>query len=83
MDFDKATLSSYTMLIIAPVCVYFGFSEAFQSMLVGVIVGLILLAGQLYNEKHNSTVVSDKGFLFKLFGNKKEEEECVEEEGGC
>lgn len=70
---DKATISSYVMLIMIPVFTYFGFSEATQSAICGVIVAVLLLIGQVYNEKHNST----------LFSGGLNVEEENDQEGGC
>ena len=55
---DKALLTSYIVLIVAPICTYFGFSEAFQSALVGVIAGLIMLYFAIKNEQHPSDLLS-------------------------
>lgn len=58
MEFNKENISSVVMLIMIPVFTYFGISEATQSAIAGVIVALILLAGQIYNEKYNSDLIS-------------------------
>lgn len=58
MEFNKENISSVVMLIMIPVFTYFGISEATQSAIAGVIVALILLTGQIYNEKHNSDLIS-------------------------
>lgn len=58
MEFNKENISSVVMLIMIPVFTYFGISEATQSTIAGVIVALILLAGQIYNEKYNSDLIS-------------------------
>lgn len=55
---DKAELTSYIVLIIAPIMTYFGFSEATQSALVGVITGLIMLYIAIMNERNPSDVLS-------------------------
>ena len=55
---DKAELTSYLVLIIAPIMTYFGFSEATQNALVGVITGLVMLYIAIMNEKHPSEVFS-------------------------
>lgn len=55
---DKAELTTYLVLILAPVMTYFGFSEATQSALVGVITGLIMLYIAIQNEKHPSDILS-------------------------
>lgn len=55
---DKAELTTYLILILAPVMTYFGFSEATQSALVGVITGLIMLYIAIQNEKHPSDILS-------------------------
>ena len=60
---DKAELTSYIVLIIAPIMTYFGFSEATQSALVGVITGLIMLYIAIMNEKHPSDVLSKSSEL--------------------
>lgn len=58
IDLNKENLTSIIMLISMPVLTYFGFSEAVKSQIVGVLVALIILLGQIYNEKHNSTLIS-------------------------
>lgn len=55
---DKAELTSYIVLIVTPLMTYFGFSEATQSALVGVVTGLIMLYIAIMNEKHPSDVLS-------------------------
>ena len=55
---DKAELTSYLVLIIAPIMTYFGFSEATQNALVGVITGLVMLYIAIMNERHPSEVFS-------------------------
>ena len=55
---DKAELTSYMVLILSPVMAYFGFSEATQNALVGVVVGLIMLYIAIKNEQHPSDVLS-------------------------
>lgn len=55
---DKALLTSYIVLIIAPICTYFGFSEAFSSALAGAIAGLIMLYIVIKNEQHPSDLFS-------------------------
>jgi hypothetical protein len=55
---DKAELTSYIVLIITPIVTYFGFSEATQNAVVGVITGLIMLYIAIMNEKHPSDVLS-------------------------
>lgn len=56
---DKALLTSYIVLVIAPICTYFGFSEAFSSALAGVIAGLIMLYIVIKNEQHPSDLFSE------------------------
>lgn len=58
MDFNKENITSIVMLVVIPVFTYFGFSEATKSALVGAIVAVVLLIGQIYNEKHNSELIS-------------------------
>ena len=58
MDFNKENITSIVMLVVIPVFTYFGFSEATKSALVGAIVAVVLLLGQIYNEKHNSELIS-------------------------
>ena len=55
---DMAELTSYLVLVLAPIMTYFGFSEATQSALVGVITGLIMLYIAIKNEQHPSDVLS-------------------------
>lgn len=55
---DKAEMTSYIVLIIAPIMTYFGFSEATQNIAVGVITGLIMLYIAIMNERHPSDVLS-------------------------
>ena len=55
---DKAELTSYLVLIVAPIMTYFGFSEATQNALVGVITGLVMLYIAIQNERHPSDVLS-------------------------
>lgn len=55
---NKAELTSYLVLIIAPIMTYFGFSEATQNAMVGVITGLIMLYIAIMNEQHPSEVLS-------------------------
>ena len=55
---DKAELTSYMVLILTPLMAYFGFSEATQNALVGVVVGLIMLYIAIQNEKNPSDVLS-------------------------
>ena len=55
---DTAETTSYLVLILAPLMTYFGFSEATQSALVGVITGLIMLYIAIKNEQHPSDVLS-------------------------
>lgn len=58
MKFDKATVSSYVMLVVIPILTYAGISVATQDAIIGVITAIILLIGQVYNEAHNSDVIS-------------------------
>lgn len=55
---NTAELTSYLVLVLAPIMTYFGFSEATQSALVGVITGLIMLYIAIKNEQHPSDVFS-------------------------
>ena len=55
---NTAELTSYLVLIIAPIMTYFGFSEATQNALVGVITGLIMLYIAIKNEQNPSDVLS-------------------------
>lgn len=57
---NKAELTSYLVLILAPIMTYFGFSEATQNAMVGVITGLIMLYIAIMNEQHPSEVLSKK-----------------------
>lgn len=68
---DKAELTSYLVLILAPIMTYFGFSEATQSAFVGVITGLIMLYIAIKNEQHPSDV----------FSRSSEEHELEEDDG--
>lgn len=56
---DKAEITSYMVLILTPIMAYFGFSEATQNALVGVVSGLIMLYIAIQNEKHPSDVLSE------------------------
>ena len=55
---DKAELTSYLILILAPICAYMGFSEALQNAIVGIIAGLIMLYIAIRNEQNPSDVLT-------------------------
>ena len=55
---DKALLTSYIVLIISPICAYFGVSEALSNALAGVIAGVIVLYIVIKNEQHPSDLFS-------------------------
>lgn len=58
VEFDQATISSYVGLILMPVLGYFAVSSSTSSDIVGVVSAVILLLVQIWNEKHNSAVIS-------------------------
>lgn len=55
---DKAELTSYLILILAPICAYMGVSEALQNSIIGVVAGLIMLYIAIRNEQNPSDVLS-------------------------
>lgn len=63
---DQATISSYVILILTPVMGYFAVSSETANAIYGVITAIIMLTLAVWNEKHNSTVIS---------GNEKENED--------
>lgn len=57
-NMDKAILTSYIVLIVAPIGIYFGLSEALNNAIAGAIAGLIMLCICILNEKNPSDVLS-------------------------
>lgn len=62
---DQATISSYVILILSPILGYFAVSSETANAIYGIITAIIMLTLAVWNEKHNSTVIS---------GNEKENE---------
>ena len=58
VEFDQATISSYVGLVLMPVLGYFAVSSSTSSAIVGVVSAIILLLVQIWNERHNSSVLS-------------------------
>lgn len=61
VDLSQATVSSYVGLVLMPVLGYFAVSESTSNMIVGLVSAVVLLLVQVWNEKHNSTVLSGDG----------------------
>ena len=55
---NMAELTSYIVLIIAPICAYFGFSEALSSALAGAVAGIVMLYIAIKNEQNPSDILS-------------------------
>lgn len=55
---DQATISSYVILILTPVMGYFAVSSETANAVYGLITAIIVLLLAVWNEKHNSTVIS-------------------------
>lgn len=58
VEFDQATVSSYVMLILSPVVGYFAVSEPTANAIYGVVSAVIMLLLAVWNERHNSSVLS-------------------------
>lgn len=58
VDVDQATVSSYVMLILSPVLGYFAVSGSTANAVYGVVSAVVMLVLAMWNEKHNSTVIS-------------------------
>lgn len=58
MKIDQATISSYVILILTPVMGYFAVSSETANAVYGVITAIIVLLLAVWNEKHNSTLLS-------------------------
>ncbi|MDD6256505.1 hypothetical protein [Methanobrevibacter boviskoreani] len=55
---DQATISSYVILILTPVMGYFAVSSETANAIYGVITAIIMLILAVWNEKHNSILIS-------------------------
>ena len=55
---DQATISSYVILILSPILGYFAVSSETANAIYGIITAIIMLSLAIWNEKHNSTVLS-------------------------
>ena len=55
---DQATISSYVILILTPVMGYFAVSSETANAVYGLITAIIVLLLAVWNEKHNSTLIS-------------------------
>lgn len=58
MQIDQATISSYVILILTPVMGYFAVSSETANAVYGLITAIIVLLLAVWNEKHNSTILS-------------------------
>ena len=58
MQIDQATISSYVILILTPVMGYFAVSSETANAVYGLITAIIVLLLAVWNEKHNSTLIS-------------------------
>lgn len=58
VDVDQATVSSYVMLILSPVLGYFAVSGPTANAVYGVVSAVVMLVLAVWNEKHNSAVIS-------------------------
>jgi len=58
VDVDQATVSSYVMLILSPVLGYFAVSGSTANAVYGVVSAVVMLVLAVWNEKHNSAVIS-------------------------
>lgn len=57
-DVDEATVSSYVILILSPVLGYFAVSESTANAVYGVVSAVVMLLLAVWNERHNSSVLS-------------------------
>lgn len=55
---DTAVMTSYLILILAPIFTYFGVSEVLGNAIAGAIAGLIMLYIAIKNEQNPSDVLS-------------------------
>ncbi|WP_042708033.1 hypothetical protein [Methanobrevibacter wolinii] len=58
MEIDQATISSYVILILTPVMGYFAVSSETANAVYGLITAVIVLFLAVWNEKHNSTLLT-------------------------
>ena len=58
VDVDQATVSSYVMLILSPVLGYFAVSGPTANAVYGFVSAVVMLVLAVWNEKHNSAVIS-------------------------
>lgn len=59
MDLDKATITSLIVAILLPLMSMLGIGELTQNYIIAILSGIIALIVWYYNEKHNSTLISD------------------------
>lgn len=59
MNINQANISTYVGLILMPVLGYFAVSETTSNVIIGVISAVIFLMIQVWNEKHNSNILSN------------------------